>query len=189
MPNKTLILHGYGGKRIGSWLYWLHQELIHRSYTVSFPEYKNVKKADFDQWSSQIKSELVGTDLIVGHSFGALMSLYLLSENLLKADKAILVAPATNTLNSVNYLLNKVSASEKEILLRFFNRIINWKNVNNNCAKIVIYLSDDHVIPFTSTFEYLKEHLPNAKYVIKTDYGHFNEKKNIFQLPEVLNDI
>ncbi|EKE20592.1 MAG: hypothetical protein ACD_7C00516G0001 [uncultured bacterium] len=109
--------------------------------------------------------------ILIGHSQGGIFLAKYLSENNYpkKIGAIMLVAPVYNNTPEVGSF--KIEKS--------------LNNISTQCEEIHIFHSkDDFVVPFSEMEEYKKE-LPNAKFHIFEDRGHFLQET----FPEIIEEI
>jgi predicted alpha/beta hydrolase family esterase len=91
---------------------------------------------------------------------------------------------------SLKGLWQRIGDKEREIVARFVEQELDWQNIKNKASNFIFCLSrDDHAVDFEESFKYYKELFPDADFKIYENYGHFNHKKNIYEMPDILSII
>lgn len=162
--KNALILHGTGANSEDNWFQWLREKLQENGYKVWVPNLPNSMhpnskvntKYIFENWSFDKDS------IIVGHSSGAVLILYLLQnlpENIV-IDRAFLVSAFKNDLGWPN-------------LKDLFPESFDWQMIKKHARKIIILHSDnDPYVPLEHA-EFIAKKL-DAKLIVKKGQGHFN---------------
>lgn len=99
MRDKILILHGWGGSDYPHWQSWLAGKLASEYGTVSFPLLDNPHFPSKNRWCKQAKAiiEEFTPTIVIAHSLGAVLWLWLADEIETKPTQIILVAPPSQT--------------------------------------------------------------------------------------------
>ncbi len=162
--KNALILHGTGADSSSNWFQWIKQELEEKGYKVWVPDLPNSMypsskvnaKYVLDNW------EFDKDSLIIGHSSGAVLILYLL-QNLPEdtvVDRAFLVSVFKGDLGWPN-------------LKDLFSEPFNWEKIKKQARKIILLHSDnDPYVPLDHA-EFIAEKL-TAELIVKEGQGHFN---------------
>jgi len=95
LQDRVLILHGWGGSDYPHWQSWLASKLAMEYGTLSFPLLNNPQFPAKNRWLKQIKTHLedFSANIVIAHSLGAFLWLWLASEIDISLKKVILVAP------------------------------------------------------------------------------------------------
>lgn len=189
--RRVFIFHGYGGKKGKSWQSWLENELSKLGYKVTFPSLPEFPK--IEDWEESIKELIpqINDSIVICHSIGCLLLCYLVQKYDLKIEQSILVACPKNNLNdgkTIHGLLERLPKETSEALKSFVEHSIDWSKIAISVKNITFFYSnDDWAVPCEESMRYYKEFLPNSKFVVLKERGHFNEKTGVFTLPEVLD--
>lgn len=177
--KNAVILHGTGANSQSNWFPWMKEKLFEKGYKVFVPDLPNsmspnsVANAKFvlDRW------EFDQDSLIIGHSSGAVLALYLLQSlpGDVVVDRAFLVSVFKDDLGWPN--LSKV-----------FVEPLDWEKIKEKAQKITLLHSDnDPYVPLDHA-EFVAKKL-EAELIIKKGQGHFNLEvgAEYAQFPTLLN--
>lgn len=135
-------------------------------YQVFVPRMPNTNNAKYDEWKiwfEKIIPMLNDNFILIGHSLGGIFLAKYLSEN--KIDKkiiaTILVAPPHSDITDGESLGS-------------FNLLNDLKLFGQQAGSITIFFSRDDVVVPIQHMEKYKNLLPDAKYIVFDDRGHFN---------------
>lgn len=189
MSKRVIIVHCWDGKPQESWYPWVKKELEQRDYEVVIPEMPNTSTPKIIDWVSFL-GQIIGKpdmDLIlIGHSIGCQTILRYL-ENLPKDEnvgKVIFVAGWMDLL-PVTY----GDEEEKEIARPWVESSIDLEKVKGKAGSFTaIFSDDDPYVDFKENSRVFKDKL-QAKIVIESGKGHFDEVAGIKQFPELLKYI
>jgi len=95
-PNKTLLLHGWGGSDAPHWQAWLAGELAKHYGTVSFPLIQHPHFPHLNRWKKEVKAHLndFKPHTVICHSLANTLWFHLCHEGEIEpVEKLILVAP------------------------------------------------------------------------------------------------
>ena len=95
-PDKTLLLHGWGGSDAPHWQAWLAGELAKHYGTVSFPLIQHPHFPHLNRWKKEVKAHLADfrPDTVICHSLANTLWFHLCDEGeITPVEKLILVAP------------------------------------------------------------------------------------------------
>ena len=177
--KNAVILHGTGADSTSNWFPWMKEKLSEKGYKVWVPDlpnsmYPNSKvntKFVLDRW------EFNKDSLIIGHSSGAVLALYLL-QNLpedVVVDQVFLVSVFKDDLGWPN-------------LKDVFVEPLDWEKIKSGAREIVILQSsNDPHIPLDHA-EFIAKKL-DAELIVKENQGHFNLEvgAEYAQFPTLLN--
>jgi len=127
LTTNYLIIHGTGGSPEGNWFPWLKLKLESQGSKVFCPQFPTPENHSFETWLSkfkEIKSELKGPTILIGHSLGCAFAFRLIELNLIQVKSCILVCPFISRLNLEYY--DELNAS-------FVDTEFNWDEIKQNC--------------------------------------------------------
>ncbi|MFA6524803.1 MAG: leucine--tRNA ligase [Patescibacteria group bacterium] len=189
--NKTkhcLIVHGVSGHRRENWFPWLKNVLQKDGWQVSVPNLPATDHPVVDDWYKALADSFGNVSTIVCHSLGAPAALNLIQKSNNKIDQLIMVAPV-NPSQDWGYLKKEFPHADWEAIKKFADLKFNWKKIKQNVKKIVVYYSDDDPYVSPESVDYYKKNIPEASFKLFRGKGHFNERKGITELPELLDDL
>lgn len=149
-------------------------------FQILMPDMPNKFNAVYEEWKIWFEKMIPFINdgvILIGHSQGGIFLAKYLSENNYpkKISALMLVAPVYNNTPEVGSF-KLVGARHGAPLL---------DNVSKQCGNIHLFQSkDDSVVPFSESEEYRKE-LPDAKFHIFEDRGHFLQET----FPEIIEEI
>ena len=180
---NAFIFHGVYGHNNENWFPWLKDKLEENSIettTLNFPTPVDQTLNNWMRVVAPYKDQIDINTIIIGHSLGSLFSAHLLSIINKKIHGLFLVAPFTRHTNDKE--INKTLAS-------FIDTPVNWGNVCKNSSYISIYASlDDPYVSLESSIEFARN-IGLGKLNLYLNAGHFNQKANILQFPDLLDEI
>lgn len=174
MTKQALILQGWHLKSDTQWYPWLKSELEKKGYNVFLPDLPTIHTAlpDMQQQLGYIeKAVTINADtIVVGHSIGCLLAMRLAEKY--KYDKMFLI---------VGWDYDDLTAEHK----LFWPTPIDHKTIKKNIKEIYCISSDND--PYTTAFavEAMNKRL-GGKFILIKGAGHFTEKFEITQIPEIL---
>ncbi len=177
-PNVVLV-HGWGGTGRQGWFSEVIKFLDKKGITVVAPDFPNTNNPTYIEWEKQFRQEVVPqineNTIFVGHSLAPSFLMRYLSENNLKLNTVIFVAPV---------LHNKI-----EKLDSFFDESFNWNKIKKAVKKFIIVGSDnDPYIPMED-FNELAEKL-SADFNLYKNRKHFSqEEKNNPEVVKLLEKV
>jgi len=190
--TSTILIHGYIGKELSWWLQWLESKL---NYTqkVFFPSYINSKNPDMDEWMNLFHDKLVNKDCeytFIAHSIGSLVTMKLIEKYDIHVKNMIVVGCPQNRISAHKQFTDKIDNIKREIFTQFVEQEYDWRLIASKIENISFFFSDnDYAIPYQETISYYKKKFPNALFKTFHNYGHFNYKSDISELPEILDII
>ncbi len=168
--DKTaMLIHGttdtdeYFGEEYPSlsnshWFPWLQKQLSMNGYLTQTPEMPNAYSPVYSDWKKTFEQFSVNSDsILVGHSCGGGFLLRWLSENDVKVDKVVLVAPWLDP--------------KKEKCPDFFDFEIN-RNLTTR-TNLSLFSSDNDSESMLETARIVQKHLPEIHLKLFKNYGHF----------------
>lgn len=104
MPARSfLILHGLEGSGPGHWQTWLTARLRAANERVAYPDLPDADMPSLSAWRDRLRGELEalpeGETIVVCHSLSCLLWLHHVSDGGAQADRALLVAPPSESAN------------------------------------------------------------------------------------------
>lgn len=182
---RVLLIHGFEGSRNSNWLPWLEEQLLQSGYEVVNRTWPNSYEPDFDEVMSFLKElaqDFGETDILVGHSLGALFALKLL-EWLSGQGKSLagvfLVAPAVGGLD-FEHLQSLWPESDVSALRSIVGKGVQWDRLDA-FHKQVFFSTND---PFIGL--HAKDIFPSDwEKTVLAKRGHFMERE-FMELLEVI---
>jgi hypothetical protein len=158
------------------WFPWLQKELLIKGIFTQALEMPDAYNPDYDKWKNEF--EKFGIDentILIGHSCGGGFLLRWLTENKIKIDKLILVAPWLDP--------------NREKTIDFFNFSID-PQIQEITKEIHIFVSTNDETDILQSIETIKKALPQAQLHEFKNMGHFTyEDMGKKEFPELLNII
>lgn len=185
--KNAIIIHGscdkdeyfsdkYPSLSNSHWLPWLQKQLLINNILTQTPEMPEAYNPDYKKWSKEFeKFDINNETILIGHSCGAGFLLRWLSENKVKINKLILVAPWLNP--------------NREKTESFFDFEIS-KDINDQSGEIHLLVSKDDAADIQESVNLIKNNIPVITCHEFSDFGHFiygHMKTDKF--PELLNYI
>lgn len=143
-------------------------------FQILMPDMPNKFNVVYEEWKIWFEKMIPFINdgvIMIGHSQGGIFLAKYLSENIYpkKIGALMFVAPVHNNTPEVGSFRLKKSL----------------ENISKQCQEIHLFFSkDDFVVPFSESEEYKKE-LPEAKFHIFEDRGHFLQET----FPEIVEEI
>jgi len=159
------------------WVQWLQQQLNINSILTQTPEMPEPYDPNYEKWKGVFELfEINENTILVGHSCGGGFIVRYLSENNVKVNKVVLVAPWIN------------SQREEDVTMFDGLRIDEDLLHKTNGVTIFSSTNDDQMIK--DSIKVLEDTIKDVKVVEFKDYGHFclNDMKTR-EFPELLNEI
>lgn len=178
---NAFIFHGTYGNPNENWFPWINKKLEEINCKTFVPKFPSPENQSLNSWLKvfeEFKSELNSETIFIAHSLGAAFALNLLEKIDFKIKACFFIAGFISSLNNPEF----------DELNNSFMKEFNWKKINSNCDKFIVFYSDnDPFVPEEKAFE-LKEKL-NAELILIRGAGHFNEKAGYKGFPELLEKI
>ena len=94
-PDKTLLLHGWGGSDAPHWQAWLAGELAKHYGTVSFPLIQHPHFPHLNRWKKEVKAHLADfrPDTVICHSLANTLWFHLCDEGEITPVEKLILAP------------------------------------------------------------------------------------------------
>lgn len=155
------------------WIPWLQKQLLMKGIQAQTPEVPEAHKPMYGLWQRELERyEIDENTILVGHSCGAGFLVRWLSENDVKVDKVLLVAP---------WLDPEKTAGD-------FCEFEIDPNLDRKAKELhILYSLDDPAKTIKPSVELLKKKLKNYKYHEFKNKGHFClEEMKTDAFPELL---
>jgi predicted alpha/beta hydrolase family esterase len=168
--KNAIIIHGtceeeeyfsdeYPSLSNSHWLPWLQKQLLIKNIFTQTPEMPEAYAPDYEKWSREFsKFEVNESSVLIGHSCGGGFLLRWLSENKIKIDKLILVAPWLDP--------------EREKTTDFFDFELDSKIIDR-INEFYLLVSTDDEADILQSVSFIKNKLPDIIYHEFKDCGHF----------------
>ncbi|PID70349.1 leucine--tRNA ligase [bacterium DOLZORAL124_38_8] len=162
---NVYICHGWGASADSNWFGNIKKLCENKKLRVAVPSFPNSQnpvyadwKAEFEKTFTQKSNGLWAQDVLIGHSLGGGFLQRFLSEESVKIDQLILVAPTANDCGITE-------------IANFFSEDFDYEKIKQSANNITIIASDnDEYIPLHD-FETLAEKL-EANLVLLPNRGH-----------------
>ena len=189
--KKAILIHGWGVKEEfyneniptasnSHWFPWLSKQLMIRDiHTVSL-EMPNSFYPEYEVWKKELERfELDEETILVGHSCGGGFIVRYLSENNIKIQKAILVAPWLGILSNHDDPFDET----------FFNfKMDNKLSEKTNGLTVIESTNDMDTVK--KSIEILRNSIEDANYITLENKGHFTLKSlGTVEFPELLEEV
>lgn len=179
--KNVLMLHGTGGSPNSNWFPWLKHELKDKGYKVWVPQLPHAEKPNMQRYRDFIfknkEWEFNNESIIIGHSSGALATLYLLQylpENV-QINTAIMVGVFKDDLG-------------RDDLKEVFLDPLDFEKIKKSAKCLVFLHSDNDPHCPLSHAKYISKKT-NGKLIIIPNASHFSISaggKRFRKLPEIL---
>lgn len=175
--KTALILIGWQQPLSGNWYIWLKKELEKKGYRVFLPDLPTMQDdyPDMQQLLDYIERNIPIDDqtIVFGHSLGAVLGLRLAERKVF--NKLFLIA---------GWDFDDLTAEHRS----FWQDKIDHTTIKENVKEIYCITSDND--PFMTAFivEQMSKRL-NGIYVLIENAGHFTEKYDSRQIPQLLSYI
>lgn len=155
------------------WFPWLQKQLLIKGIFTQTPEMPDAYKPDYEKWKNEFeKFDIDENTVLIGHSCGGGFLVRWLTENKIKINKLVLVAPWVDP--------------DREKTTDFFNFSID-SGLKERAGEIHIFVSENDENNVLKSVEFISKTLSNAKIHKFMDKGHFtySEMKTV-EFPELL---
>ena len=169
MSPTYLIIHGTGGSQNGNWFPWLKSELEKRGNKVLCPQFPTPENHSYSSWIErykEIKEELNGPTILIGHSLGCVFALRLIESNLVEAKSCFLVCPFISRLNLEYY---------DELNSSFIENEFNWEAIKLNCKDFFCFAGSNDPYVNLETSKQVSDNL-GVKLKVIENGGHLNSE-------------
>jgi predicted alpha/beta hydrolase family esterase len=184
--KNAIIIHGtcdeeeYFSDRYPSlsnshWLPWLQKQLLIKGIFTQTPEMPEAYKPDYNKWRKEFERFNIDENtILIGHSCGGFLMRWL-TENKIKVNKLILVAPWLDP--------------DRRKTTNFFNFSID-PQIQERIRAIHIFVSDNDESDILQSVKIVEETLPQAKLHKFHNMGHFTENDmGRKEFPELLDTV
>lgn len=185
--KNAILLHGtpdkeeyfsdkYPSSSNSHWFPWLQKQLLIKGIVTQTPEIPDAYKPEYEKWKKEFERFDVGRNtILVGHSCGGGFLIRWLTENKVKADKLILVAPWLDP--------------DRRKTTDFFEFTID-SGIANRANEIHILVSEDDNKEILESVKMIRKVLTKAKLHSFKNMGHFTyEEMKTDKFPELLEII
>lgn len=185
--KNSIIIHGSCGKdeyfsdkypslSNSHWVPWLQKQLLMNGIATQTPEMPEAYAPDYEKWSKELERfDINEESILIGHSCGGGFLLRWLSENKIKINKLILVAPWLDPRRG-----KTVSFFDFDIDIDLPERI----------NEIHLFVSQDDEKDILQSVDIIKSEIPILKYHEFSDSGHFTySDMKTDRFPELLDSI
>jgi predicted alpha/beta hydrolase family esterase len=185
--KNAIIIHGtcdeseyfsnkYPSLSNSHWLPWLQKQLLINNIFTQTPEMPEAFKPEYKKWKEEFERfDINESTILIGHSCGGGFLLRWLSENKVKIDKLILIAPWLDP--------------QREKTTDFFDFKID-KDIMNRANSIYLFISKDDDKDILESVSIIKNNIADINYREFDDYGHFcYSHMKTDKFPELLNSI
>lgn len=185
--KNAIIIHGtcdeaeyfsdkYPSLSNSHWFPWLQKQLLMNGILAQTPEMPEAYSPDYEAWKREFEQFNIDEDsILVGHSCGAGFLLRWLSENKVRIDKLLLVAPWLDP--------------DKEKTASFFDFEID-KSITDRIGETHLLFSNDDESDILESVRIIKESIPDILFHEFTGRGHFTSgQMGTDKFPELLDYI
>jgi len=171
--KNAIIIHGTCGKdeyfsdkypslSNSHWLPWLQKQLLINNIFTQTPEMPEAYNPNYEKWSKEFeKFDVNNETILIGHSCGAGFLIRWLSENKVKINKLILVAPWLDP--------------DREKTTAFFSFEIS-KDIKDRVTDIHLLVSKDDHNDILKSVSIIRNNIPEVKYHEFSGFKHFTYK-------------
>ena len=162
MPSKEGYLDAKADSQSNChWLPWLQQQLNIEGILSQTPEMPEPYNPDYEKWKSIFDQFIMNENtVLIGHSCGAGFIVKYLSENNIKVNKVILVAPWINSKREDDITMFDDLIIDQDLVLKTMNGLIIFSSTNDDVA-------------IKNSIDTLVASIKNIKVVEFKNYGHF----------------
>lgn len=184
--NTAILIHGtpseeeyfselYPSPSNSHWFPWLQKALLARGRFTQTPEMPEAYKPDYALWKKEFERfDIDDNTILVGHSCGGGFLLRWLSENNIRPEKVILVAPWLDP--------DRIKTTD------FFDFEID-ENLGKR-TNLCIFNSDNDDPDIHVSVDLIRKTIPNHEYRLFKGYGHFcYGDMDTYQFDELLDTI
>lgn len=166
------------------WFPWLSKQLIVRDIHAVALEMPKGYYPEYEIWKKELERYEINQDtILVGHSCGGGFIVRYLSENNIKVNQVVLVAPWMGIFDG------NEKKEEDSFDKSFFEFTID-KNLANKANKITLFESENDVTGVKKSCEIIKNTIDGIEVRTFKDKGHFTLKSlGTEEFPELLEEI
>jgi hypothetical protein len=185
--KNAIIIHGtcseeeyfndqYPSLSNSHWFPWLQKQLLIKGIFTQTPEMPEAYKPDYEKWKNEFERFNINEEtILIGHSCGGGFLVRWLSENKVKINKIILVAPWLDP--------------QREKTTSFFDFKID-DEIRDRVNEINLLFSQDDDSDILESVEMIKSEIADIKIKEFLDFGHFTfDDMKTAEFPELLNTI
>lgn len=180
--KRVLIFHGTMGSPSGNWFPWLKEKLCQEGAEVLIPSFPTPNNQSLNTWFDALSEAAGGiktSDILVGHSTGALFALRVLEKAPHKIHATFIVSGFSRILNLEPYdTLNKT----------FLEPPFRFDKITSASEKIFTFSGDNDPYVPIEYGEELATSLGITPCIIKNG-GHLNSESGFTEFPELLEAI
>lgn len=186
MLKRVFIIHGWDASSQGDWIPWLKRQLEIRNFSVHTPDMPDSDYPDINRWVSLLTKLVDHPDeetILIGHSIGCQAILRYLEtlDPKSRVGPVIFVAP---------WLTLKPEAApeeeDKKIIKPWLTQPIDFSKIKPKATSFTAIFSDnDPYVSLPENSQAFKNYL-DAKIIIETNKGHFNQDGGVTELPVIL---
>lgn len=185
--KNAILLHGtcdkdeyfddnYPSLSNSHWFPWLQKQLLIKGIHTETPEMPDAYMPEYSKWKKNFEKYYINEEtLLVGHSCGGGFLVRWLSENDIKVDRVVLVAPWLDP--------ERVQTTD------FFEFEIS-KNLKDKANKMKIFASDNDDTDIDDSIEIIKKNTEEISLQIFKGQGHFTfGNMGTEKFPELLSEL
>ncbi len=184
--KTAIIVHGWAYNPKMSWYPYVKKELEAKGFHVEAPEMPNPLEPKINEWVNKLREIIPSPNketYFIGHSIGCQTILRYLQDlpEKTKVGKIVFVAPW--------FHLQDLEGPEAEKIAKpWLETPMDFDKINKHITEITAIFSDnDQWVP-VSDKEIFRQ-LLDAKIIVEHEKGHFAEDDNIFEVPQVIDEI
>lgn len=183
--KNVILIHGccdrdeyfsqeYPSSSNSHWFPWLQKQLLINDISTQTPEMPTPYDPNYDLWQKELgRFEINSETILVGHSCGGGFLLRYFSENKIRVNKLILVAP---------YLDLK-----REYPQKFLDFELDTDLLKRVDQMHILVSEDERVDGIKESVDKLLQIFPTATFHMFNDHGHFcQEEMGTTEFPELL---
>jgi uncharacterized protein len=180
--TRVIISHGTLGHPGRAWFPWLAAQLDKLGVEAILPEYPTPEDQGLDTWIAAFENTagtLKASDILVGHSLGAVLALRLLERSKVSIRGTFLAAVFAAPLGNLRF--DALQAS-------FIEPPFDWAAIRRSAGLLKSYSSDDDpFVPLPLGLEVASA--LGIEPVIINQGGHLNANSGYAEFPLLLNDL
>jgi predicted alpha/beta hydrolase family esterase len=181
--NNVIIVHGAYGYPEENWFAWLKNNLEKEEITCSVPQLPTPQNQHLRTWLADFEQavgeEINERTILIGHSLGAAFILRWLEQYHGVIFSAILVGAFIGSVNDERF--DKINHS-------FFEKPFDWCAIRKRSRYFISYYGTQDQYVAREQYDWIAEKL-NAKKIIVSEAGHFNQASGYTEFPHLLNAI